>query len=429
MARRTVTFEWHIVEDGQDWAQLAAGHATPAQPRQSALDSDRWLLAQFLRVLTLSLVAVMLVTSAALTPLDRERLHLSGAIYASLALEAKAWQTNDHRLFNRLLDPEVGSEWQREWGDWGVVDPKTGAEPKAQLLSVASVGDIALAEVLISQPTSQWLQTSPYRESRFYKESTQGWLRTTPSHAFWGERQVKETAHLRFEYWTRDAGALEPSVAQLETLYLALYQMLQLEPPATSPKLTFVITPDLIRGVGGTGDRLAVTSPLMSKVPADLSATGYLSQTIVSRMTYRALMGMIIDQQPGDSYSYQWRTLQRAIRGWLRTTLLGQPGPWDLQAEAIFRFHLQEHIPLQLKTLITNGKIPFDDRDYSMWQYAAAESVVDYAVATYGQKRLPALLHGLRADEAWDDLIPSVFGASVADFEQGWNRYLAEKYR
>jgi hypothetical protein len=79
--------------------------------------------------------------------------------------------------------------------------------------------------------------------------------------------------------------------------------------------------------------------------------------------------------------------------------------------------------------LLTNSKIPFDDRDYSMWQYAATESVVDYAVATYGQKRLPVLILGLRADQAWDELIPAVFGASVADFEEGWNHYLAEKYR
>ena len=384
-----------------------------------------WLL----RGLTISLVGVLLVTSIALTPLDRERLRVSSAIHASLTQEIQAWQANDHRLFNHLIDPDVGSEWQREWGDWGVVDTQTKAKPSVTLLNVTPLEDIVMADVLINGPVTGWLQTSPYRETRFYKTSEHGWLRTIPDPAFWGEHHIQETPHLRFEYRARDAAALDPEVAHLEILYLALYQMLHLAAPSTTEKLTFVITPDLIRGVGSTGNRLAVTSPLMAKVPAELSATGYLSQTIVSRMTYRALMTMITDQQPGDSYSYQWRTLQRALRGWLRTTLLGQPGPWDIQAEAIFRFHMKQRLPLHLNMLLTNNRIPLDDRDYSMWQYAATESVVDYAVTTYGQQRLPALIHGLRADEAWDELIPNVFGASVADFEQGWNHYLARKYK
>jgi hypothetical protein len=59
----------------------------------------------------------------------------------------------------------------------------------------------------------------------------------------------------------------------------------------------------------------------------------------------------------------------------------------------------------------------------------AAETVVDYAVTTYGREWLPALVQGLGQYETWDELVPAVFDIPVSEFEAGWQAYLTTRYQ
>ena len=61
-------------------------------------------------------------------------------------------------------------------------------------------------------------------------------------------------------------------------------------------------------------------------------------------------------------------------------------------------------------------------------QTVALATLIEYAMVTYGQDRLPALLAGLGKHEGWETLIPAVFNVSAADFEAGWQIYLAARY-
>jgi hypothetical protein len=61
-------------------------------------------------------------------------------------------------------------------------------------------------------------------------------------------------------------------------------------------------------------------------------------------------------------------------------------------------------------------------------QIGALATLVEYAVATYGRERLPALVAGLGQYERWGTLIPAVFGVSAAEFEAGWQAHLAAHY-
>jgi hypothetical protein len=61
-------------------------------------------------------------------------------------------------------------------------------------------------------------------------------------------------------------------------------------------------------------------------------------------------------------------------------------------------------------------------------QTVALATLVEYAVATYGRERLPVLVAGLGHYESWDTLLPAVFGVSPAEFEAGWQTYLAAHY-
>lgn len=54
--------------------------------------------------------------------------------------------------------------------------------------------------------------------------------------------------------------------------------------------------------------------------------------------------------------------------------------------------------------------------------------LIEYAVTTYGRERLPALVAGLGRYEGWKTLIPTVYGVSSAEFEAGWQAYLAAQY-
>jgi hypothetical protein len=58
----------------------------------------------------------------------------------------------------------------------------------------------------------------------------------------------------------------------------------------------------------------------------------------------------------------------------------------------------------------------------------ALATVVDYAVATYGRDHLPRLLAALGEHASWQTLIPAVFDVSAAEFEAGWQAYLADQY-
>jgi hypothetical protein len=58
----------------------------------------------------------------------------------------------------------------------------------------------------------------------------------------------------------------------------------------------------------------------------------------------------------------------------------------------------------------------------------ALATLVEYAVVTYGRERLPALVAGLGQYDSWGTLLPAVFGVSSAEFEAGWQGYLAAQY-
>ena len=56
------------------------------------------------------------------------------------------------------------------------------------------------------------------------------------------------------------------------------------------------------------------------------------------------------------------------------------------------------------------------------------ESIIDFALTTYGRDKLPALLEGMEESRGWNELTTNVFGVSATDFEAEWNGYLTKTY-
>lgn len=83
-------------------------------------------------------------------------------------------------------------------------------------------------------------------------------------------------------------------------------------------------------------------------------------------------------------------------------------------------------VPMRAQQTLTHP--PALDGGSYLGQAVALATLIEYAVATYGRVRLPTLVAGLGRYERWETLIPTVYGVSSAQFEAGWQVYLATHY-
>jgi len=427
MIRRQVSLEWHVGEE--EFPEISAVENTDADVAQNGarmLSHGEWRLAMhLLRGVALLLLALIFVTGGTLSQEQREQLRIRHGVEQALALEELAWKRNDRTLSNQLIDDAVDARWQREWRIYWAVDVAARREFGAYVQRVqpldGAFADVTRVELVVNRPSVEWWISSPQREVRFYREVDGRWLRTLPGDAFWGEPRVLNTPHLRFEYRARDAATVEAIAEQVESIYVELHRVLELELP-TDESITFVIAPDVVRQWAAYGDRMEFTSPLLSKVPARLSDADYLAQQLVSQLTYRTVNAAISQQR--NPYQFRWERMVWALRGWLRTELLDQRTPWHDQAEALFREQRAGKLPLRLHDVSSWRRFDQPDQMEIMWQYAAAESITAYTVEQYGLVWLPVMVRGFGRYGNWAEYIPGVYDISVEEFEREWNRYL-----
>lgn len=422
MRRPTVSFEWQVAEDEAAWEAMALDPAALGEAvEQDAKEAIDWRIGLYLlRLAAIGLASIVLVAGVGLTPEERDRRVAITGIQAVLAEEAQAAAAAEGGA--AAVSPPTGS-----------VD--TSAAPALDevgvgLVRVEPMGEITLAEVVLTQPLLGGQGTSLYRETRFYRKTEHGWRQTTPGRPFWGQPLRRETAHLRFEFFARDAATVEPLLGQLEAIYLLFHRLVGLS-PSTTEKLVIEITPERVTGRGLYEDRLRVTSPIMSQIPNEFSATTFLAHQIVSRMVTMAINSDAVSQAIGlsreESFSFRWRAMRRGLRSWLQTELLAQAWPWDRQATELFLHSYREQFPLLLDNVVWGTEQQLSDEERMMWQSAAAESIVAYTVETYGRKHLPVLLRGLHQYSGWQELLRGGFNLSVEEFEAGWNRYLSQQ--
>lgn len=394
------------------------------EPGQLLSTAELQFLRQRLRDLLLIGLAAILLGSMPFTPEQVAQRRAEEGVTAALAAEYTTWQQKDRDGFTALLDLPTADRWQWEWRDYWSLSPADFADLGLSVQRVDRQGALVRVATLVTRPSTKWWRSSPYREIRFYRETPTGWLRTLPPESYWGAQHIRETAHLRFEYRTQDAAVIEPQVDRLEALYQELYQFLALDPD-TREKWTFILVPD--RTDGRTSDyyRTEYTSPALSEVPAMLSDQEYVAQMMVSNMASQAVYGASPNRR---NYLYTWEMVVWSLYGWLRSDLLDQRSPWHAQAQVVFKAALPERLPLRLADI---ENWPDDSRpaqERIMRQYMVSESIIDFAMHTYGRSTMPALLTGLERERDWDRLTTTVFGVSATTFEAAWNRYLAQTY-
>ena len=426
MARQTVGFEWHVIEDDERWNRLPPVEETPARRTHYLTVGEKWFLIRTVRIIVLILVGIVAVTGSPLSPSQLRYQQVQAGIQVALAQE----ETATPIPASTPSPPPAGGQFA-DWRAWWTGTEKISAEAGVSLLRIEPLGEQALASVLFNRPAAEWWRSSPYRETRFYEQAATGWVRAAPAPDFWGAQHSLETAHLRFEFTARDLPAVESIAEQIDAHYVALHQMLNLAPPSLYTKLTFVLEPATVHEWDeSNNDRLHLASPILSTIPQSLSDETFLTHQMVSLLIERAVDGAVMEavDAEGRDYSARWQMMIWALNGWLRTDLLGHPSPWHQQAADHFRQQRTDQPPLQLRDLAAWNSRAEGEQARLMGEYAAAESVIAYAVATYGRDFLPTLAHGFGEHRFWSDLIPAIYGVSAETFEAGWNEYLAEHY-
>jgi hypothetical protein len=430
MLRQSVQYEWGILDEA-DWERQSGARILAWRMDGARLPERSWFL-QSVRGGILVLAALLL-TGANFAHQEVSLDWAQAAILPAVMQEQVAWETEDAALLASSIDPIVPDRFVLDWRNgWDIAG--AASRYQVELLDAYPQGNLIQATVQVVPATPQWSlwMTGPQRETRFYRKLGSVWLRTLPDKAFWGAQRAVETTNLRFEFADADMAAVIASADEIELAYTQAHSWLGLSLLPTDEKLTFVIVPELVRGWGGYGPRQQLTSPQLAKVSLGLSDADYLRQQIINRIAVRAINDLLYaDLQPYDYDQinvHHWRIMSRAVNGWLRTALAGERPPWHQEAETLFLQQTRWQLPLRLTDIRGGDNIFTSDQPETMIDYMLAETVLSYAIDTYGLESLPELILALRNQSSWIGVVRAFRDISLQEFEQGWNAYLAAHY-
>jgi hypothetical protein len=410
-----------------------------------------------------------------------------------------------------IQQPNARNGWQaqirREAEHLRVLAESGGLVTSVQVLDLGK--DWAAVQVVI-QPTGG---AAAFRQTRLYQQTPQGWTRLAPTAEHWGRPQELESRYFIFHYFSQDAAAVEEVADDLDNLYVALYttffpelpdnrkRVVQVDPAQVPGELT-AHTPDNVSTTEAQAEEpllrwnhlreqpvsphaLVVASPAATLVPAELTASDLLAQSLVL-----ALLDNLTDQATRRyDLSAHWRPLRDGLRLWLlwdqnlplavwrqpvvrwifwespaatgpeaahflklAHDLCASHHPWMVSPievripvsclppegtkENTATWRYSSLLPLQTPLPLPLGPVSVQEdghvRQVSQLPELVAvvvlATVVEYAVTTFGVDRMPILLAALPEHKRWETLIPAVFGVSVSEFETGWHASLAEHY-
>lgn len=422
MTHQQITFEWILEERTHDvWGGT---DQELGETRLHAVAGEQTITAYLVRFLSLALAALVLAGAAGLTAEERLRREAENGILFAVGLESQAWRTRDWDRYVEQIDPNIDPSWVGEWrNDWRD-GAKNAFDYQVDVIDVQhAIDDVMRATVIAQHEFTDWEQTSPYREERFYRQIGQEWVRTMPPRDYWGEPRRLETSHLRFTYYEHDAAVVEEAAAQLDTAYAGMYDVLGIDEPPTE-KLQIFIRPFPSRRWGSMPEGLEVTSPTLEQIPVGQSPADYLAYDVMNWLTYRVLR----DATPSTSvrYLYRWPIVVWGLRGWMREELLQPETPW--RAEALEVLRASDQLPFALRNVVDLRNTERPTREEVIVRYLAAESFVSFVVDTYGEERLPEFMAAIVRYGNWDEIIQRLYGHSTEKFVADWNIYVMEHY-
>lgn len=372
------------------------------------------------------------------------------------------------------------SEDGQEIDERSLVGQLDGARPYSSSVQLqAIVGETAIVQVV----TQLERDLPALRQTRFYRQTADGPLRTKPNAELWGSPHRLETSHFAFHFRQYDAQVVAAVAPKINALYTEVGNNLGLI--ANAQKLVIEVSVEQVTGDTFTqhwdDEPLVVPSPAVYLAPAGLSDRELLEQSIalplIDYMGTRAIEDHAIP--------VRWQPLLLGLRLW-QLWDLDMPlahwrhavvsslymdaatGPmasqyvlpnhdkelcaahslWVLSPIMIgvpFECHISDEGRWVAKKKTARGPLIHIDqlrpplKGYDQYYYnenyffdptevVAIATLIEYIVATYGHEELPVLLASLTQYEDWERLIPALFDLSASDFEANWHSYLTQQY-
>jgi hypothetical protein len=336
-------------------------------------------------------------------PISPRRRRLLWSLVGVLALAAVSggyllWQTAQAGL--RTIETELEQAIVLE--EWtAAVHPTsggTGMQPSVSELSAPAAVDlesfdladkIACTEVVVEDAAL----FSPYRETRFYRQTELGWQRTSASPSFWGAQQEFQSEHFIFLASRRDLPVAAEAALALDAIYTRLCQDLGLS-PTVGEKIIVEILTDSAPQTNPfiVPNRLQVPSLALRRVPAGLSETEVLVQlvevSLINHLLNRVAATWLKDVDW--PMNWTWATLHTGMASWLtwdQESLLGQKYEemiaWFYKEGKGVQIYTPESLPAnyqefcQICTML--GVIP---KDLGI-PFACASNVEFYSISYY----------------------------------------------
>lgn len=471
MAKEEEIVRWQFLLDEDRWesqtdtARLIdpQGLLLEESPRRRRL--DKLALVTFAALCLAAGATLFWLWRDAQAGLDLVREELNAAI----ALEVWAEERDDRMMLVGLLDADADPAWRNQMMT-RFYPPR---DPSPRKISVR-IEDFDLAEgrALVQAVVSDNRLPAPYQETRVYRETNGGWIRTAPGADFWGGWESQESAYFSFRYRKRDAGAVTAAAPEIDRLYEQIYRAvgLPVNPDGEKMQVEVRISGTISRGSTRTanGRLLAVSSPELLPRPLGVSPQQILVESIALQVINLVIWERM-DKVPGD-----WQGIRSGLRLWLIWKMDGllaqsraeivrwlyaesianrnrgetrRPASYGEVCQSFWLWQLHPYemgIPLTCdKTegqVFTPVRMPISVRELPMpemdpefrgsWtrlntgRAIAVATVFEFLEKSYGPAAVPEVLIQTRDHLRWHKLITDAIGISAQEFETGWLEYL-----
>jgi hypothetical protein len=481
MKQQAPTIEWQVIEDEGAWARVCA---TPLPDRVPPLQG--WHGRHCSGVITVVLFLLLgaggwswrinqgglQLTKAetSVSPSNTTTVHAGSAHLAPSATRhasARDWWLHPEPETSKVRAAIQSSE------------PASSLDIVVETVEVQ--GDQAVARIVMTT-----LEGVPaYRQTRFYHRLTTGWSQTLPHVNLWGPERSLETPYFVYQFRQQDAPVVIAAAPQVDELYTRIKSNLGLPISTLTEKLVIDVRVTQPPGQAAPslpeGGRLIVPSPAVYWAPVELTDAELLLQSIALPLIEQS----VAQASKRHAIGAAWQPLLRGLSLWQLWDLDLPLATWrvdvvqwiyidmpsfgaehssllpDHYAALCAAHKLWMTSPMQLEIPLLCAKPRWEEQN--LWrlhhpllhleelaplvpsdeyvgqssnpdwanhpaQAVALATLIEYVVATCDRDCLPVLVAGLGQYESWETLIPAVYGGSAAEFETGWQAYLAAQY-
>jgi hypothetical protein len=162
-------------------------------------------------------------------------------------------------------------------------------------------------------------------------------------------------------------------------------------------------------------------SPALVPAPLDMNAAAVLRRSVFFALSDSVAFAALTPNR----VRCPWWPMADGLRLWLRQEGAPPADPVRASQNRLLQEWLAAHPVVHLGTFTAlTSYCRQSGFPVQPLRQLIVQSVIEYAVATYGRDRLPALVQGIGRYETWAELAPAVFGVSVEQFKRGWQIYL-----